>query len=395
MIRTSVVVCLALGLMITAPVGAQAADRPPKLVLGMSTALSGPAAALGTSVRDGVQVAIAEANAGGGKPRRQLELVALDDGYEPAQAGPNMRRLIQEYKVRAIVGNMGTPTAVAAIPIAESSHIPFFGAYSGGGVLRREPPDKYVINFRASYAEETAAMVDALLDHAGLKVDEIAFFTQRDAYGDAGYAGGIAALTRRGLKDEQQVIHCRYERNTVVVEPAVADLLQADHPPRAVIMVGTFAPCARFVKLARASGLSPRFLTVSFVGTEPLAKALGADGDGVVVTQVVPHPGGNAKIAVEYRQALRSFGPMAEPGFGSFEGYAAMRVLLRALARVDGELAPDAIVAALEGLGSFDIGLGAPLFLDARHHQACHQVWPTVLRDGRAVEMQWTELGEK
>lgn len=171
---------------------------PEPLVFGMSTALTGPVAHLGTAMRDGVTAAFEEANRAGGIHGRPLSLVALDDGYEPARTVPNMRRLVADEEVLAIVGNVGTPTAVAALPIALEEGILFYGAYTGAGVLRREPPNRYVINFRASYAQETAAIVDALVE-AGLALEDVAFFTQRDSYGDSGFSGGMTALKRHGL----------------------------------------------------------------------------------------------------------------------------------------------------------------------------------------------------
>ena len=277
-----------------------------KIVLGMSTALSGPAADLGLNMRLGVDVALAEANRAGGINGRLLELIALDDGYEPARAAPNTRKLIDEHHVVAIVGNVGTPTAVASVPIALESGTPFYGAFTGAGMLRRSPPDRCVFNYRASYAEVTAAMVDALVTKAGIKPDEIAFFTQRDTYGDAGFVGGIAALKRHGLGSESAVTHVRYERNTVAVEKALATLLDHIPSPKAVIMVGAYAPCATFIRLARKNDLNALFLNVSFVGPNSLARDLGADGDGVIVTQVVPHFESELPIVQEYRQALQS-----------------------------------------------------------------------------------------
>ena len=110
-------------------------------------------------------------------------------------------------------------------------------------------------------------MLDALIDLAGLKPEEIAFFTQRDSYGDAGFTLGMAALQRHGLRDPRTVLHVGYERNTLAVENAVADLILAEKPPRAVVMFGTYAPCAKFIRLCRDSDLSPLFLNVSFVGS--------------------------------------------------------------------------------------------------------------------------------
>jgi branched-chain amino acid transport system substrate-binding protein len=364
-----------------------------EILLGMSTALSGPAAELGENMRAGVLAALDEANRAGGIGGRSLRLVSLDDQYEPAQTVPNMRALINDHAAVAIVGNVGTPTAVAAIPIANKSKAPFFGAFTGAGVLRKTPPDRYVINYRASYAEETAAMVDALVEKAGLKVNEIAFFTQRDAYGDAGFVGGITALRRHGLASEHDVAHGRYERNTLAVENGLAEILQADPMPRAVIMVGAYAPCARFIELTRDLAPDILFLNVSFVGAAPLSKALGDKGEGVIVTQVVPHVDADIPVVAEYREALSAMDGSAGATFGSLEGYVATRILLQALRSSGGLVTRESVVDSLEGLGNFDIGLGVPLHLGPDDHQASHTVWPTILRGGRIEPLEWVELG--
>ena len=372
-----------------------AAEKAPggdEIVLGMPTALSGPAADLGTNMRTGVLAALDEANRAGGVGGRHLRLVALDDAYEPAKTIPNMRALVNDPEVLAIVGNVGTPPAVAAIPIAVDAKVPFYGAFTGAGVLRKSPPDHYVINYRASYAEETSAMIDALIDQGGLAPGEIAFFTQRDAYGDAGFAGGIAALKRHGLKDEHQVPHVRYERNTSAVEKAVADLLLLPTPPRAVIMVGAYEACAAFIKLARQNELDALLLNVSFVGSEPLAKAAGAQGERTIITQTVPHYEADLPIAREYRAALSQLDPKLKPTFGSMEGYVSTRLLLCALRKEGTDLSREGIVRALEQVGKLDLGLGAPLELSATEHQASHSVWPTVIREGRVVPFRWEEL---
>lgn len=363
-----------------------------KIVLGMSTALSGPAMDLGVSMRLGVDAALAEVNKAGGIHGRRLELIALDDGYEPARAVPNMRELIDKHRVVTIIGNVGTPTAVACIPIALESEVPFYGAFSGGDVLRRSPPDRFVFNYRASYAEETAAMVDALVVNAGLKPEEIAFFTQRDTYGDTGFHGGISALKRHRLTNEGGVAHVRYERNTVAVEKALATLLDHLPPPKAVIMVGAYAPCAAFIRLARKHELNTLFLNVSFVGPTSLARDLGNAGDGVIVTQVVPHFEAELPIVGEYQRALRSFDGKAELSFGSLEGYIVTRILCRALARIPDKPGCDTIVGALESLHTFDLGLGEPLTLTKSEHQASHRVWPTELRGGKFIPLKWEEL---
>ncbi len=361
--------------------------------LGMSTALSGAAANLGTDMRQGVLAGLDRANRAGGIHGRRLRLIALDDGYEPARTAPNMRQLLEKENVLAVIGNVGTPTAIAALPIASEDKTLFYAAFTGAGVLRKTPPDRYVINFRASYAEETGAMIDALIDGAGLKIEDIAFFTQRDGYGDAGFAGGIAALKRHGLKDGNAVLHVRYERGTLAVENALASLLYAPHEPRAVVMVGTYAPCAKFIKLADGAGLTATYLNVSFVGSGSLAAELGNSQAQVIVTQVVPHPeDATVPIVREYLTDLKSFDERAVPGFGSLEGYIAMRVLLVALEKIPGEPTRENVIYALEALGEFDPGVGQKLQLDAQHHQASHGIWPTILKDGEFVPFAWSGI---
>jgi ABC-type branched-subunit amino acid transport system substrate-binding protein len=135
--------------------------QPPWKV-GMSTVLSGPSQALGQNMKQGVEAFVGWKNAQGGVHGRPLELTVLDDGYEPARAATNMRTLIDTHGVFAVLGNVGTPTAAVSAPIANEKKVPFFGAFTGAGLLRKTPPDRYVINFRASYAEETAEMVSGL-----------------------------------------------------------------------------------------------------------------------------------------------------------------------------------------------------------------------------------------
>ncbi len=375
---------------------ADIADSPeftaPDLVFGMSTALSGPAADLGRNVRAGFEAAFARANRAGGIRGRRLRLEVLDDGYEPGRTIPNVRQFADDPRILGIVGNVGTPTAIAALPITNGRRLLFFGAYTGAGVLRRDPPDRYVINYRASYAEETAAMVDALIGIAGFALTDIAFFTQRDGYGDAGYLGGIEALGRYGLSDDHLIAHGRYDRNTVAIENGLADILSATPTPRAVILVGAYAPCAEFIRQARAFELDAVFLNVSFVGSSSLARELGPEGDGVIVTQVVPHVESDEPIAREFRESLRALDPALAPTFGALEGYTAARILTDALDRFPGAPDRETVIDALEALGEFDGGVGSPLRLTTDDHQASHRVWPTVLREGGVVPFAWENL---
>jgi branched-chain amino acid transport system substrate-binding protein len=366
---------------------------PDEIVLGMSTVLTGSAANLGKDMQRGLLAGLARTNRSGGVNGRKLRLITLDDGYEPTRTGPNIRQLIEKDHVLAIIGNVGTPTAIVAVPLVNELKTLLFAAFSGGSILRNDPPDRYVVNFRAGYAEEMAGMLDALIDIAGLNPQEIAFFTQRDSYGDNGFILGMAALRRHGLTDPKKILHVGYERNTLAVESAVADLLMSDNPPRAVVMVGAYAPCAKFIRLCRDSDLNPLFLNISFVGSSSLAEALGKTDAHIIVSQVVPDPSDESvPIIREYQADLKAIDSSASASFGDFEGYIAARILTLALEKIQGSPTCEAIVDALEGLGQFEIGLGEPLHLSRTEHQASHRVWPTLLKGGRFVPFQWSGI---
>jgi branched-chain amino acid transport system substrate-binding protein len=372
---------------------ALAGEPSPEIVLGMSAALSGATADLGRNMMQGLQVGFDRTNRYGGIHGRRLRLVALDDGYEPARTVPNMRQLIEKENVLAIVGNIGTPTAIAAVPIAIGEKTLFFAGFTGSDALRRDPPDRYVINYRASYTEEVTAMIDALIEKGGLRAEDIAFFTQADGYGDSGFKDVMMTLRRHGLADENAVLRVKYKRNTLAVEDAVASVLLANRTPRAVVMVGAYAPCAKFIRLCRESGIDPLFLGVSFVGSSSLATALGNTDAQVIVTQVVPHPSDpTLPLVAEFQADLRASDPAAVPTFTSLEGYIAARMLAIALDRIDGPPTRENIVDALEKLGRFDLGIGEELRLDAGDHQACHRVWPTLMKGREFVPYQWGEL---
>jgi branched-chain amino acid transport system substrate-binding protein len=366
---------------------------PSEIVLGMSTALTGSAQNLGRDMELGVLAGLDRANRDGGIHDRKIRLITLDDGYEPTRTAPNTERLIEKENVLAIVGNVGTPNAIVAVPLANEQKTLLFAPFSGGPILRNEPPDRYVINFRASYTEEIAAIVNALIVVAGLKPTDIAFFTQRDTYGDAGFTIGLVALHRYGLVDSRAILHTGYERNTLAVEGAVADLMMAKARPKAVVMIGAYSPCAKFIRLCRDSDLNPLFLNVSFVGSRWLASVLGSTDAHIVVTQVVPDPlDDKLPIAGEYRADLKSMDSSACASFGDFEGYIAARILTLALEKIQGPPTREAIVDALENLGKFDIGLGEPMHLSSTDHQASHRVWATVLKDGRFLPFQWSDI---
>lgn len=363
--------------------------RAGEVKVGMVSVLSGPAEALGKGMKQGLEAYFDKINAAGGVNGNTLKFVALDDGYEPEQAAPKMKTLIDQEQVLAVLGNVGTPTAVVTVPIANEKKTLLFGAYTGAGILRNTPPDRYVMNYRASYAEETAAMIDAILAK-GIKPEEIAFFTQNDGYGDAGYKGAVTALKAKGYGEAEKLAHGRYTRNTVNVEEGLGVILDARKEPKAIIMVGAYKPCAAFIKLAKKELPNALFLNVSFVGSLPLARELGADGEGVVVTQVVPHFGDTLPLVEEYRQAIKKTG--GEEGFISLEGYLVGRIFVEGLKKAGDKPSRETIIDGLESLQNLDVGSGVAISFSKTEHQGSHKVWPTVIKDGKFVALDWKNL---
>lgn len=352
-----------------------------EILIGMSAAFSGPSRELGRGMQLGIETCFRDLNERGGIHGRALRLIALDDGYEPSRTVANMADLLFERSVFAVLGNVGTPTAEVALPLILEQRIPFFGALSGADLLRKNPPDRYVFNYRASYAEETRAIVEHLLDGLGLQPAQIAVFAQQDAFGDAGYRGVIQTLAQRGYRE--RVPRLGYRRNTFAVEDAVEALVRQHADARAVVLVASYRAAAELIRQLVDRDRDLVFASLSFVGSRALAEELGELGAryaaGVIVTQVVPHFASPAPGVARYRQLLARHFPAEQPGFVSLEGYLASRVFAEALRRAGPDLSVEGLVEAAESIAELDLETGSRIAFGPDRHQGSSQVWGTVL----------------
>lgn len=320
-----------------------------KILFGQAAALEGPASALGLGMKKGIEAAFAEANAKGGVSGRQLELISYDDGYEPNKSITQVKKLINEDKVFGLIGPVGTPTSKATQPIATAAKVPFIGPFTGAGFLR-DPELGNVINVRATYAAETEAWIRHLHDELGMK--NIAILYQDDGFGRVGLSGVVAALDRRGLS---LAAEGTYQRNTTAVKTALLKIRKAK--PEAVVMVGAYKPIAEFIQVANSIDFEAKFVNISFVGSKALSSALGSDGDGVIVSQVVPFPWDETSDLVQqYQAALKAVDAAAEPGFVTFEGYIVGRLTVMALERTGRNLTRKAFLDTFWTNGTFDMG---------------------------------------
>ncbi len=356
----------------TGPVAAETGVTADKVLFGQSAALGGPAAALGQGMKLGISAAFKEANEAGGVHGRTLEMISYDDGYEPDRAITNTNKLISEDNVFSLIGAVGTPTSKATQPISTEKKVPFVGPFTGAGFLRK-PENSNVINIRATYDQETEAWIEHLTTDLGYK--NIALLYQDDGFGRVGLSGVTKAMEKRGLKISAEGT---YPRNTTAVKKAFLKIRKAK--PDAVVMVGAYKPIAAFIKLAKKAKMDAVFVNISFVGSKALSKELGADGAGVVVTQVVPFPWDTSlPVVAAYQKAIKAFDAKAEFGFVSLEGYIVGRLTIEALKKAGADLTRENFLDAVYGTGTFDFG-GSKLVYGKGDNQGSGDVFLTVIQ---------------
>lgn len=355
-----------------------------EVVIGSSCALTGHASFLGISYIHGALCYINHINEAGGVHGRKIRMVVYDDGYDPPRCVFNTQRLINEDKVFALSCYVGTPTSVEIISIVEEGQIPLLGLFTGANALRN-PFRKYIFNVRASYYHEIATLVRHVVEDRGLR--DFAVFYQYDAYGFDGLVGSELALQEYGLGP---VARGSYVRGTMDVEEPLEKIMASR--AQVVIMIGTYDPCAKFIKLARSKGFEPVFYNVSFVGGDELARRLGADGEGVIVTQVVPSPDTGALLASvdQYRRLLETYYPTDEPSYVGLEGFINAKVLVRGLEVAGEDLDRQRFIEALESLEGYCLGVGRELTFGPSDHEGLDAVYFSQIREGKLVlVLEW------
>jgi len=353
-----------------------------EIVIGSSLALAGHAGYLGTQTLHGAMAYINHVNASGGIHGRRIRLISYDDGYDPPRCVFNTQRLIIEDKVFALFCYVGTPTTVKIIPLVQEAAVPRVSMFTGAQALR-DPSSRYLINVRASYYQATCAAVRHLVEQR--QVTRIAVFYQYDAYGFDGLRGTELALQQYKLVP---VATGTYVRGTLQVEEGLDKIRASD--AQAVVMIGTYEPCARFILLAIAKNFKPLFTNVSFVGPNELSRLLGPDAEGIIVTQVVPPPepglGGEPLWGTqEYIEHLKNYYPQDAPNFVSLEGFINAKVLVEGLRRAGPSLDRESFIDALESIHNYNLGIANPLSFSPDDHQGLERVYFTLFKDGRFV----------
>ncbi len=359
---------------------------------GIAAPFTGSSKKLGQQMKIGIETAFNVANDDGGVQGRKLKLFSADDAYEPSRTLDAMKELYELYDVFAFIGNVGTPTAAVALPYALDRRMLFFCAFTGANILRNEPPDRYVFNYRASYTEETDSAVNYLVTTRGIKPEEIAVFAQDDSFGDAGYTGVSTAVQR--LKESKRggiVLRLNYKRNTDDVEKALADLKAYRRPIKAIVMVATYRAAAKFIQKTREVFPSLIYTNVSFVGSTALRDELKQlnmkNIKDIIVTQVVPPVEGYSALVLKYKADLGKYFPNEAPDYVSLEGYISARLLIDALNRTGPQLDAEKLADTLENMHDVALGLGFEMNFNKEEHQGSHKVWATQLTETGKYEI--------
>lgn len=361
-------------------VGSSVAAEPgisgTEIRLGMVNAQTGAASGLGRGMLAGAAAVFQDVNAHGGISGRNVELIVADDAYDPEKTITETLALIEEKKVFSMFGSVGTPTTNAIIPILQETQTPLIGAFTGSMTLR-QPVVHQIINFRASYDDETDALVSYFIS-TGAKRFGVLY--QDDGFGYAVLDGTLRALKRRGL---ELVAKGSFVRGTTAVKGGLASLIgqQLD----VVVMVGPYTPLAAFVQEAGKAGLKTSLATVSFVGTDNFLELVGSAGNDILISQVVPFPADRGlPVAAECAALLERYYPGARLSFVNFEGCITAKAMVAGLRNVGQELTRDRLIQSFETFDRLDIG-GLQFTLGPNNHQATNAVFLTRIEDGKIV----------
>lgn len=342
--------CLALatGVLCHGAAQAETGVTDTRIRVGQSAVFSGVAADFGNDYRAGITLAFERANRSGGIFGRKLELVSMDDAYDPQRTAENTRKLLGEEKVFALIGYVATGNLIAAMPIAEQAGAPMFAPLVGTTSFRTKF-NKHLFHVRASYRQE----LDKIIGHlATLGIRQIAVVYQDSAFGKSNLETCLQLAADHGVKVQRS---SPMAITAAEARELVAGLVQ--DKPGAVVMILAGRMVEVFLRDYRAGGATAPLYTLSVGITDPKGSAQRLNGglEGLVTASIVPPPTLlRYPIVADYRRDRAEFGVQAD-GYTVLEGYIAARVFLEGLKRAGRQLTRDGFVAAMESLGSTKI----------------------------------------
>lgn len=317
------------------------------IVIGQSAGFSGTVAEDVKQTTAGAQLYFDMVNKRGGIFGRKIVLESLDDGFEPKRTVENTRTLLNEKNAFALFLYRGTPTTESIIPMITDARVPLIAPVSGASSLH-EPMHRYVFNVRSKYRDEVGTAVEQL---AGMGLQRYGVFVSNDSFGMDALEGLKQAIKKQKLPEP---VIANYERNTVAVEGAVKKILDAK--PQAVLMFCSAKACSAFIQEYRKAGGTQQLITLSNVSSQLFLQGLGKDARGLGMTQVFPYPrNSTVPISKEFITALKTRSELSD-SYPTLEGFVSAKVLVEGLRRAGANPTREGLVAALEGMGGFDLG---------------------------------------
>jgi branched-chain amino acid transport system substrate-binding protein len=372
-------------------------DKPQEdkssIKIGDSNDFTNTSAFVGKRVVKGIEIYFNKINASGGIDGRKIEFIALDDLYEPLKAAKNMHQLIDHDKVLALVGNGGTPTNLVSIPIANEKKTLLFGPYAGTIELYKSPPDRYIFTLMTSYNDMAAEAVKGIISN-GIKPEEIAFYTQNDAFGDSIYHGALKALKESGYSKPELLPHGRFIRNSVNVEGGLASIMREarlnKNNVKVIFMAAGQDLGDEFVKKAHVVFPEAIFITIggnlSYI---PDVTSLSIIGLPSVADKSLP-------AVKEYDEDIKNYKNLDLVGdsYHLFYGYIDAKIFVEGLKRASAanNLTREGIVDALETIKDFDAGIGVNITLSKNNHRILNRSWPVLITDKDPEPIQWTDI---
>jgi branched-chain amino acid transport system substrate-binding protein len=373
---------LSLAALLSVVLSGQAAPAREDLVIGQVAPLTGTIAGTGNEYVAGGAAYFAYVNDNGGIYGRKIRVALKDDSYKPEQTLALTRQLLAEEKPLALFGFVGTGNVLALNKnkVLEEAGIALLAPYTGAQDLR-DPVNPLIFHIRASYADETARMVEHL-HTIGLR--RFAVMYQDDPFGKSGLAGAESALKKLGMT---AVATGNYDRTKPEeVDAAVAAITPAN--PDAIIMVSVNRASAAFIKKMRAQGSKARLFSISVVNFKELLKNAGEDNArGIGISQVMPYPYSTlAPVAREFQTLMAKYQPDKVVSYASMESFIAAKILVEAMRRSGADPTRQKIITQLEKMNSYDAG-GFKVSFSPENRVGSKFVEVTVIgRDGRLLK---------
>jgi branched-chain amino acid transport system substrate-binding protein len=318
-----------------------------QILIGQTAGFTGPVGAGVKETTDGAKLYIDTINAKGGVNGQKIELISLDDKFDPKQAGENARKLIEEQNVVALFLTRGTPHTEAILPHLDKHGVPLVGPSTGAMVLHL-PVKKHIFNVRATYQREAEKAVTHL---SSMGITRIAIVHADDSFGADGVAGAQKGLVAAKL---QPSVLEKFNRGKPDFGPIAPKIVQTN--TQAVIMVASGQAVVDGTKAFRAAGSAAQIVTLSNNASGGFIKSLGDNARGVIVTQVFPYERSIAFGMVKEAQEMAKAKGGGDITPAMLEGFAAAKVLVEGLRRAGPKPTREKIQAALEGIRKLDLG---------------------------------------